>query len=199
MADFMKSERCYRMRLLFAPRHNLKRKFFDIGNSIRHSLKALSRTEPCANRLRNVPGSGALNTTALAAPVGDASTFAKGRDFAAWLGLVPRQITTGGRPRLVGISKRYSTYMRVLLIHGPRSAMPDLEKMNTTLGAWLRAMLQRAKRNVVVEALANKQARITWAVQSTGIPSGPRRCRRHGLSLSLLGARKAPRLHEVSE
>ncbi|TPJ82307.1 IS110 family transposase [Mesorhizobium sp. B2-6-2] len=98
------------------------------------------------------------------------SAFAKGRDFAAWLGLVPRQITTGGKPRLTGISKRGSTYMRVLLIHGARAALPYLARMDTQLGAWLQALLQRAKRNVVVVALANKLARIAWAVMSKQRP-----------------------------
>jgi transposase len=153
--------------------HRLGRQFSDMGRAVRlmpleyvkpyvkshlnddrdaearsRELEALVRAEPCANRLRTVPGIGALNATALAAAAGDASTFAKGRDFAAWLGLVPPQITTGGRPRLVGISKRGSIYMRVLLIHGARSAMPGLAKTDMTLGAWLRALMQRAKRNV---------------------------------------------------
>jgi transposase len=129
-------------------------------------FKELSEADESARLLRTVPGIGALNATALAAAVGDASAFSKGRDFAAWLGLVPRQITTGGRPRLVGISKRGSTYMRVLLIHGARAALPWLAKRETALGAWLRAILARAKRNVVVVALANKLARIAWAVLS---------------------------------
>ena len=98
--------------------------------------------------------------------VADPGSFGKGRDFAAWLGLVPRQVSTGGRSQLVGISKRGSTYMRVLLIHGARSALPGLARGDTRLGAWLRALLERAKRNVVVVALANKLARIAWAVMA---------------------------------
>lgn len=129
-------------------------------------FEALAKSDQRARLLRSVPGIGALNATALAAAVGDVSAFAKGRDFAAWLGLVPRQITTGGKPRLTGISKRGSTYMRVLLIHGARAALPYLARMDTQLGAWLQALLQRAKRNVVVVALANKLARIAWAVMS---------------------------------
>jgi transposase len=133
-------------------------------------LESLARAEPCANRLRTVPGIVALNATAIAAAVDDISTFAKGRDFAAWLGLVSRQITSGRRPRLVGITKRGSTYMRVLLIHGVRSATPGLAKGNRALGAWLKALLERTKRNVVVVALANKLARLSWAVLTTGAP-----------------------------
>ena len=132
-----------RMRQLIDDMVEQLRALSDRITKLDREFEALARDEPCANRLRTVPGIGALNATALAAAVGDASMFAKGRDFAAWLGLVPRQITTGGRPRLVGISKRGSTYMRVLLIHGARSAMPGLAKTDTILGAWLRALLQR--------------------------------------------------------
>lgn len=129
-------------------------------------FEALCQRDPVAQRLRTVPGIGALNATALAAAVADPGSFGKGRDFAAWLGLVPRQVSTGGRSQLVGISKRGSTYMRVLLIHGARSALPGLARGDTRLGAWLRALLERAKRNVVVVALANKLARIAWAVMA---------------------------------
>ncbi|WP_287389183.1 transposase [Mesorhizobium sp.] len=133
-------------------------------------FEALAKSDQRARLLRSLAGIGALNATALAAAVGDVSAFAKGRDLAAWLGLVPRQITTGGKPRLTGISKRGSTYMRVLLIHGARAALPDLARMDTPLGAWLRALLPRAKRNEVVVALANKLARIARAVMSNQCP-----------------------------
>ena len=105
-----------------------------------------------------------LNATALAAAVGDASAFARGRDFAAWLGLVPRQRTTGGKAKLLGISKRGNVYLRTLLIHGARAALPALSRKDTLLGAWLRALAARAHVNTVVVALANKLARIAWAV-----------------------------------
>lgn len=117
-----------------------------------------------ARRLLTIPGIGALNATALVAAVGDASTFARGRDLAAWLGLVPRQATTGGKPRLLGITKRGSRYLRKLLIQGARSAMPTLRKTDTRLGAWLRGLLARAHSNTAVVALAAKLARIVWAL-----------------------------------
>ncbi len=85
-----------------------------------------------ARRLPTIPGIGALNATALVAAVGDAGTFTRGRDLAAWLGLVPRQATTGGKPRLLGITKRGSRYLRKLLIQGARAAMPTLRKTDTT-------------------------------------------------------------------
>jgi transposase len=115
-------------------------------------------------RLITIPGIGPLNATALVAAVGDARTFARGRDLAAWLGLVPRQETTGGKPWLLGITKRGSKYLRKMLIQGARSAMPNLSKSDTRLGAWLRALLSRAHANTAVVALAAKMARIVWAL-----------------------------------
>jgi transposase len=119
-----------------------------------------------AQRLHNeeVPGIGVLTATALVAAVGNAQTFSCGRDLAAWLGLVPRQATTGGKPRLLRISKRGNGYLRMLLIHGARTALPGLAKKDTPLGRWVKALLARAHRNVVTVALANKLARIAWAV-----------------------------------
>ncbi len=117
-----------------------------------------------ARRLITIPGIGALNATALVAAIGDARTFARGRDLAAWLGLVPRQATTGGKPRLLGITKRGSRYLRKLLILGARAAMPTLSKSDRRIGAWLRGLLTRAHANTAVVALAAKMARIVWAL-----------------------------------
>ena len=123
-----------------------------------------ARNDTAARRLTSIPGIGALNATALIAAVGDASGFAKARDLGAWLGLVPRQHTTGGKARLLGISKRGNTYLRTLLIHGARAALPSLAQSDTPLGHWLKAMIERGvHRNAVVVALANKLARIAWA------------------------------------
>ena len=125
----------------------------------------LTRTDDNMRRLTSIPGIGVLNATALVAAVGDGRSFAKARDLGAWLGLVPRQHTTGGKPRLLGISKRGNTYLRTLLIHGARAALPVLSQNNTPLGHWLKAMIERGvHRNAVVVALANKQARVAWAV-----------------------------------
>ena len=128
----------------------------------------LARTDDLARRLMTIPGIGALNATALVAAVGDASGFSRGRDLGAWLGLVPRQYTTGGKPRLLGISKRGNKYLRTLLIHGARATMASLEKSKTRLGAWLRALLARCHYNTVVVALANKLARIAWVTLRRG-------------------------------
>jgi transposase len=105
-----------------------------------------------------------MNATALVAAIGDGRTFSRGRDLAAWLGLFPRQMTTDGKMRLVGITKRGNTYLRKLLIHGARAAMPTLAASNTLLGEWLRSLLARVHPNTAVVALANKLARIAWAV-----------------------------------
>ena len=131
-------------------------------------FSARARSDEAARRLATIPGIGVLNATALAAAVGDARTFTCGRDLAAWLGLVPRQATTGGKSRLLGISKRGNIYLRKLLVHGARAAMPTLSKSATQLGNWLRGLLQRAHPNTVVVALANKLARIAWTVLRRG-------------------------------
>ena len=124
----------------------------------------LARTDDAARRLTSIPGVGPLNATALVAAVGRAESFGRARDLGAWLGLVPRQHTTGGRPRLLGISKRGNAYLRTLLIHGARAALPSLANSETALGAWLRGLLARSHRNAVVVALANKLARIAWVM-----------------------------------
>jgi hypothetical protein len=98
--------------------------------------------EEAAKRLTRIPGIGVLTATALVAAVGNAQTFSCGRDLAAWLGLVPRQATTGGKPRLLRISKRGNGYLRMLLIHGVRTALPGLAKKDLPLSRWLRLCLR---------------------------------------------------------
>jgi transposase len=113
-----------------------------------NEFAALAKTDAVARRMVSIPGIGVLNATALVAAIGNGATFARGRDLAAWLGLVPRQVTTGGKPRLLGISKRGNKYL----------ASP------TPIGRWLQSLMARAHKNRVVVALANKLARIVWAV-----------------------------------
>jgi transposase len=143
--------------------------------SLDHRIDALNaefieraRADEAAVRLMSIPGIGVLNATALVAAVGNAESFRRARDLPAWLGLVPKQMTTGGRPKLLGISKRGNTYLRMLFIHGARAAMPGLAKKDTSLGAWLRGLMARAHRNVAIVALANKLARIAWATLRRG-------------------------------
>ena len=127
-----------------------------------------ARQDEAARRLTTVPGIGPINATALVAAIGDASAFGRARDLAAWLGLVPKQATTGGRPKLLGITKRGSRYLRKNLIHGARAVLPRLVGTDTRLGHWLRDLLVRTHKNTVIVALANKLARIVWAVLKHG-------------------------------
>src|SRR5271168_2473115 len=117
-----------------------------------------------ARRLTTIPGIGAIVASAIVAAVGRAESFDRGRDLAAWLGLVPRQFTTGGKPKLLGISKRGNKYLRRQLIHGARAALPHIAEHDTPLGRWAKELMRRTHRNVAVVALANKLARIAWAV-----------------------------------
>lgn len=128
----------------------------------------MARNEEPVRRLATIPGIGTINATALVAAVGNARAFRRGRDMAAWLGLTPRQMTTGGKPRLLGISKRGNRYLRKNLIHGARAVLPYLVEQKTPLGRWARGLLARAHKNVVVVALANKLARIVWVVLTRG-------------------------------
>jgi transposase len=129
---------------------------------------AEARSDETARLLTTIPGIGPLNATALVAAIGKAETFGRGRDLAAWLGLVPRQMTTGGKPKLLGISKRGNVYLRKMLIHGARAALPTLSKGETPIGGWLRRLSARAHVNTVVVALAAKLARIICAVLRSG-------------------------------
>ncbi|MBS0641120.1 MAG: IS110 family transposase [Proteobacteria bacterium] len=131
-------------------------------------LVAMTREDDAAQRLATIPGIGVINATALVAAVGDASAFGKGRDLAAWLGLTPRQHSTGGKIKLLGISKRGNKYLRTQLIHGARAAMVHFVKQTTPIGTWVRQLLTRTHPNVVVVALAAKLARIAWAVLRHG-------------------------------
>ena len=117
---------------------------------------------------RGGPYVGAIVASALVAAIGRAESFDRGRDLSAWLGIVPRQFTTGGKPRLLGISKRGNSYLRRQLIHGARAALPYVAERDTPLGRWAKALLERAHHNVAVVAFANKLARIAWAVLRHG-------------------------------
>lgn len=137
-----------------------------------NEFAAHARSDADARRLATIPGIGVLNATALVAALAT-ETFARGRDLAAWLGLVPRQVTTGGKPRLVGITKRGNKYLRKLLIHGARSVLPVLAASTTPLGDWLQRLLKRMHKNAAVVALANKLARIVWVVLRRGAAFNP--------------------------
>jgi transposase len=126
-----------------------------------------SEDERC-RRLRQIPGFGPLVSTAMVAAIGNGAAFRRGRDFAAWIGVVPRQYSTGGKQKLFGMSKRGNIYLRRMLIHGARAVLFRVKYDTAGLGQWVRRLSQRAPRNKVVVAIANKLARIAWAVLSSG-------------------------------
>jgi transposase len=125
------------------------------------------QTEP-AQRLMQVPGVGPVTATALVATVGNAHAFKNGRQFAAWLGMVPRQHSSGGSRRLGRITKRGDVYLRTLLIHGARAVMRQLAHRPDVTSRWVTALKARRGFNKAVVALAAKQARILWALLATG-------------------------------
>jgi transposase len=127
-------------------------------------LQALARAHPLCQRLQAIPGIGPLTATAILAAVPDATHFKNGRQFAAWLGLVPREHSTGGKPRLLGISKRGDRYLRKLLVHGARATLRWVVLTNDPRSQWVRALIARLGKNRAAVALANKNARIVWAL-----------------------------------
>jgi transposase len=125
--------------------------------------KTAKENEDC-QRLTEIPGVGPVTATALIAAVGNASTFRKGRNLAAWMGIVPGEYSTGGKQKLLGISKRGNKYLRTLFIQGARSVVQQRHKQAPGLSEWLAQLLLRAHQNVVIVALANKLVRMAWAV-----------------------------------
>ena len=127
---------------------------------IERRLAVWHRHNAASRRIAAVPGVGVLSATAAVATMGDPAAFRSGREFAAWLGLVPRHTGTGGRVRMLGISKRGDTYLRTLLIHGARSVLINAKAPT----AWRLQLAKRRPPNVVAVALANKTARTIWAL-----------------------------------
>ncbi len=111
---------------------------------------------------------GPLTASALSGVLGDGQAFRRGRDFAASLGLTPRQHSTGGRDRLLGISKRGDSYVRKLLVHGARAVLRHVNGKDDGLSRWLKGLVSRKHVNVATVALANKTARIAWALAHNG-------------------------------
>lgn len=132
-------------------------------------LETLAKTDPAAARISEIPGVGPIIATATVAAIANGAAFKRGRDFAAWLGLVPYQHSTGGKTKLLGISKRGNAYLRRLFVHGARSALRSLAGKTTGLGRWITALMVRVHINVAVVALANKIARIVWAILAGGV------------------------------
>jgi transposase len=128
--------------------------------SIERRMREWKKEDPQVQAISAIPGVGLLTSTAAVATMGDAKAFRSGREFAACIGIVPEQRGTGGKVNLLGISKRGDTYLRALLIHGARSVLSNSKNP----GEWVEQMMKRRPKNVVIVALANKMARMIWAV-----------------------------------
>jgi len=132
------------------------------------AIVAWHRENEASRRLATIPGIGPLAASAIVATVGDASQFATARHFAAWIGLVPNQHSSGGKPRLGRITKAGDAYLRRNLIHGARAVLSWRRRRPPSPAAWLGALLARRHVNVVTVALANKNARVAWALLRRG-------------------------------
>ncbi len=131
--------------------------------SLGQRLRIALRDDRQMQAIHKIPGVGDLTASALVATVGDFSTFKSGRQFAAWIGLTPRQVGTGGKTQQLGISKRGDAYLRTLLIAGARAVIARAER-----SGWVTRLLERRHSNVAVVALANKMARTAWAILARG-------------------------------
>jgi transposase len=128
-------------------------------------IQAWHRSSDLSRKVAQVPGIGPITASALVASIGDARNFDSGRQVAAWLGLVPRQHSSGGKANLLGMSKRGDSYLRTLLIHGARSVIYRAgQKPESSACSWINAVVNRRNKNVAAVALANKNARIVWAL-----------------------------------
>jgi transposase len=136
-------------------------------------LNETAHENEACQRLVAIPGIGPVTATALIAAIGNGAAFRKGREFAAWMGLVPREHSTGGKQKLLGISKHGNSYLRRLFIQGARAVLQQRTKQAPGISAWLAQLAIRAHPNVVAVALANKLARIAWAVLAKEEPYRP--------------------------
>ena len=128
------------------------------------AIQQKAREDEACQRLTTIPGVGPVTATALIAAIGNGASFRKGRDLAAWMGVVPRECSTGGKQKLLGISKRGNGYLRRLFVQGARSVMQHRGKQAPGLSSWLAQLLARTHQNVAIVALANKLVRTAWAV-----------------------------------
>lgn len=133
---------------------------------VSRQIEAAADADDTARRLMTVPGIGALTATGLLAAAGTGRQFKRARDMAAWLGLVPREHSTGGKTTLLGISKRGSSYLRRLLIHGARTCLLHLDRTRDRLGVWLGGLQARMHNNKAAVALAAKIARVAWVIMT---------------------------------
>jgi transposase len=136
-------------------------------------ITMIARSDPVAKRLQQLRGVGPIVATALVAAVGNGQQFAKGRQMSAALGLTPKQQSSGGKERLLGISKRGDVYLRALLIHGARAVIQNAKDKDDRLSQWVGRLAARSHPNVAAVALANKTARMAWAMLRNGTDYQP--------------------------
>ncbi len=153
--------------LLFQLGEELKQWDQQIGE-LDEAIKQQCKADDRIKRLLEIEGVGPITASAVVAAVGDARQFTGSRDLSAWVGLVPRQHSSGGKEQLGHITKRGDTYLRTLLIHGARAVVNACQKKIDRKSKWLQGLIQRRNRNIATVALANKNARIIWAVLSRG-------------------------------
>jgi transposase len=140
--------------------------------TLNQSLNGHAEQDERVKRLQQIEGVGPVTASAIVATIGDGTQFKTGRDFAAFLGMVPNQHSSGGKARLGSISKRGDKYLRTLLIHGARSCIKMIENQKTRHGEWVKNLLGRRNKNIATVALANKHARIIWAMLTKGTEYG---------------------------
>ena len=158
------------MRALFADLHGRILALDQQVAAYGDKLKTLNQMSAVCRKIGQVPGVGPITATAMAmaASLGDGQAFETGRQVSAWLGLVPGQQSSGGKPKLMGISKRGDTYLRTLLIHGARAVVRAAAKKHDAKSRWINALVQRRNANIAAVALANKNARVIWALLRRG-------------------------------
>jgi transposase len=152
------------MRRLLGDLFNDLRRLEERIAEVSREIEANAAADERSRRLMTVPGIGPMVATAILASAGDGRQFRTARDVAAWLGLVPKQYSTGGKTTLLGISRRGNHYLRRLLIHGARSSVLHLDRRRDRLGAWIDALQKRMHVNKVTVALAAKVARVAWVI-----------------------------------
>jgi transposase len=135
---------------------------------LEQEIQRWHRDSEVSRRLEAIPGIGPITASALVASAGDARNFKNARQFAAWIGLVPRQCSSGGKSQLLGISKRGDVYLRTLLIHGGRAVVRHATTHVDRAGSWLTQLIARRHANVAAVAVANKNARVAWALLASG-------------------------------
>ena len=136
-------------------------------NELEAQIKLWHKASAASSKLAAIPGIGPITASAIVATVGNATEFKNSRQLAAWMGLVPKQHSSGGKQNLLGISKRGDTYLRTLLIHGARAVIRFAEN-KAVPDPWLCKLIARRNKNIAAVALANKNARIIWALLAKG-------------------------------